>query len=658
MKFILPMALSMIVLPVAAFGAAAENRWTVASPDGKLAATLTLGSPEGAKSDKPRLYYRVEQGPEGSRAVVLPWSPLGIDRSDASFVDGLKFAGRSAATTIDDAYTMPHGKRKDCRSHARQQTFAFTTPADKSIELVFRVSNEGVAFRYHFRESGEKPLKVTKELTGFQLPQDARAWMQPYSEYTKYTPAYEEYYLNDIPVGTVAPMKNGWVFPALFRVGPRWVLLTEAATDGSYCGCRLDSEAPGGLYSIKFPDPPEGWGQGDVEPTIKLPWASPWRVVMVTEGLGPIVESTLVNDLNPPCRIEDTSWIKPGRASWSWWSDHDSPQDYTRMTEFIDLAAEMGWEYFLVDANWTIMKNGTIHQLNDYAKQKGVGLLLWYNSGGEHNIVSEKPRGNLKSHELREFEFDLLRRWGVKGVKIDFFQSDKQNIMALYHGILEDAAKYGILINCHGCTLPRGWSRTWPNLVSMEAVRGAENYTFSKEYPERAPEFNAVLPFTRNVVGPMDYTPCTFSDDKHPHLTTNAHELALAVVFETAILHFADRVSAYRELPAEPKQFLKDIPVTWDETRFIDGYPGKFAAIARRKGNDWYVGAIQGTKQPMDLIVPLSFLGGGAYEAQVIADGDKPRGFASKKVAVKSGDVLSLKCLPYGGGVIHLKPKG
>ena len=253
-----------------------------------------------------------------------------------------------------------------------------------------------------------------------------------------------------------------------------------------------------------------------MEPSWTLPWATPWRVIMVGTTPAPIVESTLVENLNPPSIVADTTWIKPGRASWSWLFDPPSPQDCTKLKAFVDLAAEMGWEYTLVDANWDIMKNGTVHDVIAYAKSKGVGVLLWYNSGGPHNIVTERPRGLMDQRKVRRYEFERLAKWGVKGVKIDFFQSDKQNIMGLYHEILKDAADFKIMVNFHGCTLPRGWSRTYPHLMSMEAVRGEESYLFDKTYPALAPRHNATLPFTRNVVGPMDDTPAMFQDNKSP----------------------------------------------------------------------------------------------------------------------------------------------
>jgi hypothetical protein len=643
--------------------AAAEDQWSLASPEANVVVTLALTAPKQAAeypANKVRLYYRVEHvGPAGDRAEVLPWSPLGITREDESFVDGLKFKSLSKVSEIDETYSMPHGKRSTCRSLAREQSFVFENSNGATVEVVFRVADDGAAFRYHFPGSGDAVCTVTGELTGFRLPAESRAWIMPYQEASMWTPAYEDYYTNGAPVGTASPYDSGWAFPALFEVagGRRWVLLTEAAVDASYCGCRLEKDAPGGLYRLRFPDAAEGNGQGAVNPSWRLPWSTPWRVIMVSDTPAHVVESTMVTDLNPPCRIEDTSWIKPGRVAWSWWSDHDSPQDYRKMTPFVDLAAEMGWEYFLVDANWTLMDHGDVRQLADYARQKGVGLFLWYNSGGEHNVVAEKPRGAMKAENVRQFEFQLLKRWGVKGVKIDFFQSDKQNIMALYQEILRDAAAAGLMVNFHGCTLPRGWERTWPNLMSMEAVRGAECYTFAEEFPKRAPEHNAIVAFTRNVVGPMDYTPGGFSDDKYPHVTTVAHELALCVVFESGLLHFADRVAAYRDLPEAPRTLLGEVPVAWDDVHFISGTPGKSIVLARRKGDVWYVGTINGQPRPIEVQVPIDFAGPGDFDALSIGDGDDARSFASHEGLVKSGDMMKLPLRAYGGGVIRLVPK-
>jgi hypothetical protein len=651
-----------ILTHAAVVSSAAEAVWCVASPDGQTTVTLSLAAPAGEAdypADRARLYYEIQRGDGAARATVLPRSPLGIQRSDQAFVDGLRFTGAGTLQAIDETYRKLHGKRTVCRSQANQQSFSFENPAGAKLQLTLRVANDGVAFRYEFPEQDETRRTVLSEATGFRLPDGARAWIQPYQEPSQYTPAYEEYFQNGIPAGTAAPGEAGWCLPALFQVfqGNRWLLLAESAVDGTYCGTRLQPSAPHGVYRIRFPQAGEGNHVGEVCPQSTLPWRTPWRVILIADTLAGIVESTLIEDLNPPCAVADTSWIKPGRVSWSWWSDHDSSRDFVKLREFVDLAAEMGWEYSLVDANWTLMDGGDVRQLARYAADKGVGLMLWYNSGGTHNIVTEKPRGCLDQAEVRRFEFQLLNQWGVKGIKVDFFQSDKQNIMQLYHDILRDAAEFKLLVNFHGCTVPRGWSRTYPHLLSMEAVRGAENYTFSREYPEKAPWHNAILPFTRNVVGPMDYTPVAFTNGGNAPRTTVGHELALSVVFESGLLHFADRVSAYRELPPEPQQWLKTIPVVWDETRLLGGFPGKWLVVARRQGTDWYLGGINGQDQPQPVALEWRFLADGKYALRLIEDGARDRSFADRQLTVDRTQPLELRLPPRGGFVGGLSPR-
>ncbi len=474
-----------------------------------------------------------------------------------------------------------------------------------------------------------------------------------------YAPAYETYYENEIPVGTPSPTGLGWSYPLLFRTGDsqHWALITEAGLGTNYCGTRLSSTAPHGIYRVALPDPKEGNGAGSIYPTSTLPWEMPWRAILLGSSLGEIVESTLVTDLTAPSRVADSSWIKPGRAAWSWWSDNPSPQDGAKQMKFVDLAAEMGWEYVLVDANWDIMDKGNIHDVIRYAKKKGVGVLLWYNSGGPHNVVTEKPRDTLFFPEVRKFEFDLLRKWGVKGVKVDFFQSDKQDVIGLYHDLMRDSAAAQIMVNFHGCTLPRGWSRTYPNLMSMEAVRGEECYIFDDKFPERAPMQNTITPFGRNVVGPMDYTPVGFSNNRYPHLTTRAHELALAALFESGWIHFADKPEAYLSLPAAPKKFLKEVPTTWDDTRFVAGYPGQYVVLARRHGSTWYVVGVNGRKEARaESLTFGSWMDIARAELTLIQDGADAKSFASQIKRFSAGDKLAVKMLPYGGFVAIIKP--
>ncbi|QEH32284.1 Retaining alpha-galactosidase precursor [Aquisphaera giovannonii] len=624
--------------------------WSVTSPDGKVA--LTVG--RSGEGDAARLVLSASV----AGAPILGESPLGIVRDDARFAEGLTLASEGAVVAHESKYTVPHGKRREVADRYNERVLGFKDAQGHTVELHLRAYDDGVAYRYRFPEDGSKATRtVREELSGFRLPEGSTVWANPHDDPGEYTPGYETFWKYEVPAGTPAPKAAGWSFPLLYKTpAGRWGLITEAALDRSYCGGRLAGEAPGGLYKLRFPDAGEGNNTGSVEPSWTLPWATPWRVVIAGESPATIVESTLVENLNPPSRVADTSWIKPGRSSWSWLSDPPSPQDASKLKPFADLAAEMGWEYTLIDANWDIMRNGTVHDVIAYAKSKGVGVLMWYNSGGPHNYVTERPRGLMDLRKVRRAEFQRLAEWGVKGVKVDFFQSDKQNVIALYQDILEDAADFKIMVNFHGCTLPRGWSRTYPHLMSMEAVRGEESYLFDEKYPAEAPRHNAIQPFTRNAVGPMDITPVMLRDNRYKRLTTAAHEMALPIVFETGILHFAGTVGEYLELPPVPKEYLKSIPVTWDETKLLAGEPGRFAAIARRKGSTWYLGVINGEGQPRELSLDLKPLGDGTWKATILEDGESHSVPLDRKADVASSEPFRISLKPNGGLAAVLVP--
>jgi alpha-glucosidase len=632
----------------------AENEWIVTSPDGAVALAVRLGAPHKDSSGATCLSYQVDIG--GER--LLQPSPLGIVRRDQAFAGELSFESASPVTGSDTTYMLPHGKRRIYRDAYNERTIVFKNGAGARVELILRAYGDGIAFRYRFPEERTEPHVVGRELTGFQLPAGAKIWAHPYDEATEYTPAYETYYEEGIPAGSPSPTKAGWAYPLLFKAGDDgpWGLVSEAAVDRTYAGSRLEREAPGGLYRLRFPDPGEGNATGAVEPSWTLPWATPWRAVIAARKISGIVESTLITNLNPPSIVKDAGWIKPGRASWSWLYDHDSPQDFVKLRDYVDLAAEMSWEYSLVDANWTIMKHGTLHELARYAQSKGVGLLLWYNSGGPHNYVSEKPRGLMDHRSIRRKELQFLKDWGIKGIKVDFFQSDKQNVIALYQDILEDAAEFQIMVNFHGCTLPRGWSRTYPHLLSMEAVRGEECYSFDPRFPAKAPGHNTTLPFTRNVVGPMDYTPVMFKNNVYPLVTTAAHELALPVIFESGLVHFADGADVYRALPPDPQDFLRRVPVAWDETRLLLGEPSEYVVMARRRGQEWFVAGINGKGKERTVVLDMAFLGKGRFSGMLLEDGPDGRSLASEKKPVEADTVIQVRMRPHGGFVLDLAP--
>ncbi len=641
----------------------AQTSWTLASPDGAVQATVQLAD-SGGKADYPtgvRLYYSVSL----DNQVALPLSPLGITRADQDFNQGLVFDSASAPRAIDESYAMVLGKRSQCRNRAQERILSFHNAAGARLQVVLRAYAEGIAFRYVFPETNAAPLTVTGEATGFRLPAGSQGWMMAYDTVFTYRPAYEAEW-NKVAAGTASPSPQGWAFPMLFQTpAGHWIFLGETEVTENYCGTHLAGNAPSLVYRIAFPAANEMQTSVPANPSWTLPWAMPWRMVMVAKTLGPIVESTLPTDLASPSVVADPSWIKPGRASWSWWSNGNSPKSYSLLTPFVDLAQQMTWEYSLVDANWNTMTGGTWQGVVDYAKAKNVGILLWYNSAGPYNAITDGPRDRINIEATRKTEFQSISQAGVKGVKIDFWMSDKQAMMKYYRDVLKDAADQKLMMNVHGCTIPRGWQRTFPNLVAAEAVKGAEEYKFTSTYPTTQPPRNAMFPFTRNVMSSMDYTPVLFSNNVqktmngftyYARATSYGHELALSVVFESGIQHFADQASGYTTLPTYAMDFLKRVPAAWDDTKYLQGEPGTWVALARRKGQDWYVGCINGEATARDLAQKLGFLTpGSGYSMEMIADGATKTAFVQKIADVTAADSLKTSMLPYGGFVAYLK---
>lgn len=623
--------------------AQSPKEWKVFSPDKSL--QLILSNDDG------KLTYRVLSGTD----IIVKPSRLGIETANENFTEQLSFV-KTASRKIDEQYMLKIGKRKVNHATGNEMSVSFRNAQHSLVTIDLRAYNDGVAFRYRFTEP-DKKYTVTGEATEFAMP-EGKAWLEPYDLPTDYTPAYEANYANGIAAGTNAKDSSGWAFPVLFQTGRHWVLLTETNLDEHYFGAHLQQHCEGAIYKIALPLHGEAAGTGSITATAATPFASPWRLIIAGKSAGTIVESNLVYDLADPNKLGDVSWVKPGRASWSWWSDHPSSREFSKLKDFVDLAVDMGWEYSLVDANWNIMQGGNIDDLVKYASAKKIGLSLWYNSGGPHNHVTEQPRDIMGDRVKRKEEFAKLHAWGVKAVKVDFFGSDKQSIIQLYFDILKDAAKEKIMVIFHGCTLPRGWSRTYPNLLSMEAVKGAEQYGWDSTFANHAAEHNTILTFTRNVVGPMDYTPVTFSDYACcPHTTSNAHELALSVAFESGMLHFADNVSAYEKLDTAIRSFLKKVPNTWDDTRFIQGEPGSGIVLARRSGNVWYIAGLNGENSAKPVSFKLSFLKNISYQTILFSDGANSREIKTTVAAHKNSDAVSIAVLPKGGFVMVAKPQ-
>lgn len=624
----------------------AAGEWSVCSPDRNLA--LRLFCQDG------HIGYRVEQKTANEQALTLiEDSPLGLIRRDADFNTGMSFLSESTLRTISDTYSLVSGKQSRIQVNTCEKVFTFSNKHGAQLQVVVRMSADGAAFRYRFPTKSDRFYVVTGETTGFNLPADGFAWMMPYAPVDIWAPAYENDWKNKIAIGTPSPETVGWAMPALFNTAGHWILITESDASGDFFTVHFEQDCKDGLYRVRLPESEETYGIAPQEATSELPWTTPWRVIIIGKDLGTVVSSTLVTDLARPSVLSGTSWIKPGRVSWSWWSEPSSPNNYDQLINFVDLSSELGWEYSLIDLGWHELKEGKgIPELADYANSKNVGLILWYNSGGKHNQVDGGPRNLMCDPAERAAEMEKISSWGVKGVKVDFMQSDKQYVMNLYEDILKDALKYRLVVNFHGCTIPRGWNRTYPHLLTMEAVRGAEQY-WDQTFAENAPMFHTIYTYTRNAIGPMDYTPVILNDppDKKTHQTTNAHELALSVAFESGLLHFVDTPVSYLQQPSYVREFLKIVPAAWDETRYISGVPGETAILARRKGENWFVAGLNGTKQPITTEINMHFLDNGTYEASIIKDSVHPRQFDQVTKLIDNSDVLSVSMAPRGGFV-------
>jgi hypothetical protein len=627
-----------------------NNSWSIISPDGRLTANL-VHDPDSGK-----IFFDVHLTNGKQMIHLVNRSPLGMVRDDTDFSKGLKVVSVDSMETIDNEYEILSGKRKLNRDFYRRRIFHFAASGGDIMNVEFRAYNDGTAFRYSFTKSDDASHIMIKEATGFNIP-SGNAWIQPYDTISKWTPAYEKYYEDGIKTGSPSPNKNGWCFPALFKVDGAWLLLSESDVTTQNVGSHLQN-AGGTMYTIVGPDSLEAEGLEDTYARTHLPWKSAWRIMIASPSLGSIVESNLVMHTSaPPDSTIDFHWVIPGAASWSWWSDQRSPRDFQALKKYIDFAASMGWPYSLVDANWNEMHGGNIDQLASYAAKKNVGLWLWYNSGGPNNTVEEMPRDIMFDSNARRNEMKRLSSLGVKGVKIDFFQSDKQFIIKEYLDILKDAAEFKIMVNFHGCTIPRGWSRTWPNLIGMESVRGAESYLFASEFPPLAPMHNVKLIFTRNVVGPMDYTVATLSDNRFSHQTTLGHELALPVMFECGITHFADSYSSYNALDARIRKIFMNFPTTWLETTFIAGDPAHYAVIARKSENRWYVAGINGESVQQKLQLNLPFLKeSAAWKVEMIVDDGAARKLKVGNDQFFSDSKPSVSMIPYGGFLWVLTP--
>jgi alpha-glucosidase len=581
--------LSLLLFSTPAVAGAADTSWSLTSPDGGCSISVAL---DGNGS----LSYQVSRAGE----IVIPKSPLGLRRDDQEFEKSLKFDRVGKVGQWREKYELLAGANPQVDDLLNHLSLVFRNANDVALEIDLAASDEGVAFRYAFPQSSSRVCIVESELTGFTIPTGARGWMQPYHAAGPYTPACEDFYFpvspGDPPPDSRAKAR-GWAFPALFHVpaGDTWILLTESGTDASYCACHLSPDCSGGLYRIAFPladETSQGYtNKFSPEPRYTLPWTMPWRVIVMGRTAGDIALEALVTDLAPPSRIADTSWIHPGRASWAWWSYPDEKPTVERFNEFTDFAAKMGWEYTLFDAGWW---GPGIKPIAQHALAEGVMPMAWFHAGGFYDAKN------------RQSQLDQMAAAGVRGLKVDFWCSDRQEAIAAQQALMSDAAARKMLVNLHGCTIPRGWQRTWPNFLTCEAVLGSESYFYEPRYTEKAAELDTVLPFTRNAVGPMDVTPVACSPKKFASTTTAAFQLATGIIFTSGIIHYADKPQFFESLPPPALQIFRDAPARWDETRCLTGQPGQAVVFARRSGRSWFIAGINGTGESLPVNLDLS----------------------------------------------------
>lgn len=621
------------------FCAAQKKEVKIEAPDKTITVSCTIDD-----SISYQVFYK-------GRAV-MERSKLGLVRNDEDFTRKIRFIKASAPVQVQDKYSMPNAKKRSILYVATKSIIALESDGGKKMNLVFQVSNDGVAFQYEFPEKDKTVKKIDTEATSFHFFNGTRAWLQPKTEaqtgFEHTNPSYEAHYMMDIATGTASPGKNGWVYPALFRYDDVWIMLTEAALGRTYCGTALQQYSANNEYKINFPQTPEVFTNGvpTLNPESSLPWKTPWRILVIG-NLKTVTESTLGTDLAFPAKKMDPSFIKPGKASWSWIIKKDDSTVFSVQKKYIDFAADMKWQYCLMDAMWDkLIGYDSAAILAKYAEKKNVGVLVWYNSAGSWNTVKFTPKDKLLTHESRVKEFSKLQQMGVKGIKVDFFSGDGQSMINYYQDILEDAASFKLLVNFHGATLPRGLHRTYPNLMTTEAVLGYEMITFNQRDANMYPAHAVMSAMVRNAFDPMDFTPMNlYKIPRIRKVTTPVFELATAVLFLSGIQHFAESPDGMEHVPANIKDFLRELPNNWDDVRFIDGYPGQHYVVARKAGNKWYVAGINGENKAKDLSLDLSFLKN--KKATLISSGDTNQtetSFQSKELSLESGKVtISLK---------------
>lgn len=634
------MALSMLCMTVSAM----EKQ--ISSPNGKL--TVTVSDDGGMPA------YQVTL--DGKTFVER--SPLGIKTNIGDFTRQMVMSSTSEQEKVEDSYTLSTIKKSRVDYRANRQVLTFTHDGKPVYDVIFQVSDNDVAFRYKLYPQGEtRSCVVTEEATTFAMPEGTTSFlcpqMYPMTGFARTAPSYETNYSLDVPVGEKLS-GTGYTFPCLFRNGnDGWMLLSETGTDGGYCGCRLMGSADG-KYSIAMPMKEEMNGLGSTCPGISLPGYTPWRTITVGTTLAPIVETTIPFDVVER-KYEPTKKYEPGKGTWSWIIGMDPSCNFDEQKRYIDFSAAMGYQTVLVDALWdTQIGYERMEELARYGKGRGVDLFLWYNSNGYWNDAPQGPRGIMDNVVARRKEMKWMQKNGIRGIKVDFFGGDKQEMLRLYEEILTDANDYGIQVIFHGCTLPRGWERMYPNFVASEAVLASENLHFSHGMCDAEARNACIHPFIRNTVGSMDFGGSTLNkfynaDNKtgSRRVTSDVFALATAVLFQSPVQHFALAPNNLTDAPSWAIDFMKNVPTTWDDVKFIDGYPGKYCILARRAGSKWYVAGINATGSTLEKTLTLPMFEAGE-KVSLYMNGRLTEAKVSKKHTVKVS-------IPDNGGVMIVK---
>lgn len=623
----------------------------VKSPDGNVKVVLSL-------SVKGELVYDVIY----KEKQLLEPSPLGMITNVSDFSTNLSFV-EVKEQPIRKNYRQNRIKKSEVNYKANELVAVYQTAKKEKISVVFRVTNTDVAFKYQLAQNGETArCIVEKELSGFNFPDFTTTFLTPQATpmigWMRTKPSYEEEYVADEAVGTPSKYGVGYTFPGLFRIGDQgWVLVSETGVGSLYAGAKLSEGSKDGLYTIAFPEPGENNGIGLANPAISLPGETPWRTLTIGDNLKPIVETTVAWDLVEPL-YKPSKEYQMGRSTWSWIMWQDGSINYDDQVRFVDLSAAMGYELVLVD-NWWDNNIGRerIKELVDYAATKKVGVCLWYNSNGYWSDAPQTPKNKMNTAIARKKEMAWMKSIGVKGIKVDFFGGDKQMTMQLYEEILSDANDFGLVVIFHGCTLPRGWERMYPNFVGSEAVLASENLIFT-QHANDTEAFNATLhPFIRNTVASMDFGPVLLNkrhnrgnNGGHTRKTTDIFQIATAVLFQTPVQNFAIAPNNLTDVAPFVMEFMKKVPVEWDDVQYIDGYPGKYVVLARRSGDTWYVAAINAEKEAKTLTLKLPMFAG--KKVKLYADHKKDRSPLLEEVTVKKNGELKLTIQREGGVVV------